>query len=640
MAAGRFDQESTGKAGGTQNKTLTQHFNRGSVVVAGLALATVALTFTEGPTAVWRHSGIGAGRAFVPDTNPNHLRNWINEKRRGLVWEAEGIESSIGILGQDGLAFVVNGKTDGNSLEDSGTQIGAAILGAVLHEDPKTALVIGLGTGESAGWLSQMRNIEHVDVVELEPAIDEMALRCRELNFDVLNNDRVRRINNDGREFVLTAKNQQYDVIISEPSNPYRAGVASLYTSEFYQTVRDRLKPGGIFIQWLQAYEVDSLTVHTVVATARSAFEHVEAWQTLSVDMQLVCSATPIEYSAAELRERIATDVVQLAMTRAWKTGELEGFLGHFVANSQWADAVAQFPLLQRNTDDRTVLEYSFAKTVGGGTGFAIETLRSQLQRADHHRPSLVGDTVDWNLVEIRRQEFNLLFTGQLSQALLPRPHDRALIEALGKFRLAEFAEAIALWPPEHLPPSSSIQRLALARCYAELGRPESLELVAAAAEAHPLDAALVKAVYYWNAKDVAEAARWMERFFTLLQDDPWVISAFSDGAFGLCVGIAKVDRSAAERYYSLMSRSFASRRFNYLRLLTRVLLGEQLGPEKVAEALTELEPDVIWTHEVLEPRAKAYAALNHPYAQRAEREWQWYQEHRSRDEVTETESD
>ena len=123
------------------------------MVVAGLALATVALTFAEGPTAVWRHSGIGAGRAFVPDTNPNHLRQWINEKRRGLVWEAEGIESSIGILGQDGLAFVVNGKTDGNSLEDSATQIGAAILGAVLHDDPKTALVIGLGTGESAGWL-------------------------------------------------------------------------------------------------------------------------------------------------------------------------------------------------------------------------------------------------------------------------------------------------------------------------------------------------------------------------------------------------------------------------------------------------------------------------------------------------------
>ena len=155
------------------------------------------------------------------------------------------------------------------------------------------------------------------------------------------------------------------------------------------------------------------------------------------------------------------------------------------------------------------------------------------------------------------------------------------------------------------------------------------LELVAAAEESHPIDAAVVKAVYYWNAKNVAEAARWMERFFTLLEDDPWVISAISDGAFDLSVDIAKVDRDAAERFYSLVSRPFASRRFHYLRLLTRVLLGEQLGPEKVVEALADLEPDVTWTHEVLEPRAKAYAALNHPYASRAEREWQWFQEHR-----------
>jgi spermidine synthase/MFS family permease len=632
----QVDLESTGRApvstvraSDSQGRTTRQRLTPANLVVAGLALVTVGLTFVEGPTAVWRHSGIGAGRAFVPDSNPNYLRQWINEKRRGLVWEAEGIESSIGILGQDGLAFVVNGKTDGNSLEDSPTQIGAAILGAVLHEDPKTALVVGLGTGESAGWLARMRNIKHVDVVELEPAIDEMALRCRELNWDVLNNERVRRINNDGREFILTNKDNKYDVIISEPSNPYRAGVASLYTSEFYQAVRERLNPGGIFIQWLQAYEVDSLTVHTVVATARSSFEHVEAWQTLAVDMQLVCSAGPIEYSVAELRERINTEVVQMAMTRAWKMGDLEGFLAHFVASARWADGVAQIPLLERNTDDRTVLEYSFAKTVGSTTGFSIERLRGELKQANYHRPPVAGDAVDWNIVEIRRQEFNLLFTGQMSVALLPRPEDRVLIEALSKFRLEDYAGAIDQWPAEHRPPSDFIQRLALARSYAELGRPECLEVVAPAEEAHPTDAAVVKAIYYWRAKDVAEAANSIEKFYVLLEKSPWVLPAFSEPAFDLSVEIAKVDRNAAQRFYSLVSRPFASRRYNYMRLLTRVLLAEQLGPEKMVEALAELEPDVTWTAEVLELRAKAYAAVNHPYARRAQREWEWYQRHR-----------
>ena len=112
-----------------------------------------------------------------------------------------------------------------------------------------------------------MRGIERVDVVELEPAIDEMASRCRELNWDVLHHPRVRRIYADGREYVLATKNT-YDVVFSEPSNPYRAGVAALYTTEFYEAVSRRLNPGGIFVQWLQAYEVDDATVLTVLATA------------------------------------------------------------------------------------------------------------------------------------------------------------------------------------------------------------------------------------------------------------------------------------------------------------------------------------------------------------------------------------
>jgi hypothetical protein len=456
-----------------------------------------------------------------------------------------------------------------------------------------------------------------------------MAQRCRELNWDVLNNPHVRRINNDGREFVLTTDNQ-YDVIISEPSNPYRAGVASLYTTEFYQAARRRLKPGGVFIQWLQAYEVDSLTVHTVVATARSAFDHVEVWQTLSVDLQLVCSAEPIKYSAAQLRERIASDTTQMALTRAWKMGDLEGFLGHFVANSRWADAVAQIPFLAQNTDDRTVLEYSFAKTVGSTTSFSVEKLRKELFDAGYHRPSLADDTIDWNLVEIRRQEFNLLYTGQLSLALLPRPQDRALVEALGKYRLGEYSATIDQWPAEHAAPSDYIQRLALARSYAEVGRAECLELVGPAEEAHPLDAAAVKAIYYWRAKNAAEAARWIERYFTLLENDPWVIGVVSEPIFELSIEVAKADSSAAQRFYELLSRPFASNRFHYLRLLTRVLVAEPIGAEQVAEALTGLEPDVIWTPDVLQPRAKAYASLDHPFARRAQREWQWFQQHRA----------
>jgi hypothetical protein len=273
-------------------------------------------------------------------------------------------------------------------------------------------------------------------------------------------------------------------------------------------------------------------------------------------------------------------------------------------------------------------LEYSFAKTVGSTTSFSVEKLRNELHRAGFHRPSLAGDTVDWNLVEIRRQEFNMLFTGQLSVALLPQPQDRALIEALGKFRTDEFAEALALWPAEHAQPDDPILQLALGQCYAELGRPECLELAAAAAVVHPIDAAAVRATYHWRIANIGAAAREVEQFYTLLQTNPWVISIFSEPALEFSVDIAKVDHAAAERFYALLSEPFASRRFHFLRMITRVMVAERLGPEKVVEAVADFEPEIVWAAEVLEPRAKAYAAVNHPFAARAQREWEWYQKH------------
>jgi spermidine synthase len=599
-------------------------------ILAAMAIATVGLTFAQGPTAVWRHSGIGAGRAELPYADPNSLRRWMTQMRHILLWEAEGIESSIGIVGHDGLSFVVNGKSDGNSLDDAPTQIGAAILGAVLHDDPKTGLVIGLGTGESAGWLAHMRNMQHVDVVELEPAIDEMAQRCRELNWDVLNNPRIRRIYNDGREFVFTT-NDQYDIIFSEPSNPYRAGVASLYTTEFYQAAKRRLKPGGLFIQWLQAYEADALTVHTVAATARSAFDHVELWQTFQSDLQLVCSAGPLEYSAAELRERLASEAVQAALQRTWKMYDVEGFLAHFVASADWSSGVANIDMMPRNTDDRTVLEYSFAKTVGGGTEFSAEKLRAEVAEAGYHRPPGGGDeTVDWNRVEILRQELNVLFAGELSHALLSDSQDRALVDTFRSFRDKDFQSVVDRWPAELREPSDPLLRLILAMSYAEVGRPECLELLAATEKDHPAETAAIKTMYYWRTWDIAAAAQWIEHYLASLAEDPWIVGVIAEPALLLTVDIAKADRQAARRLYTLLSKPFASHRFGYTRVIMQAMVAEYVGPQQVAESLAKFEPDVPWTARVLESRAKAYAQLKHPLADRAQRDLEWFRQHQS----------
>jgi spermidine synthase len=561
---------------------------------------------------------------------PNLVQQWKNEYRQSLLWEADGIESSIGIIAMDGLSFIVNGKSDGNSLSDSATQVGIALLGGVLHEGPKTALVIGLGTGETAGWLAEMEGMERVDVVELEPAIDEMAHLCSDINHNVLEHPRVRRIYNDGREFVLTTKNT-YDLVISEPSNPYRAGVATLYTTEFYHAVRDRLNPGGLFMQWLQAYDVDGRTVSTVLATAHDVFPHVEVWQTLPVDLQLVCSSAPLKHSVARLRERIESPIVKQALAESWKVFDLQGFLAHFMGGPGWAEEIARQGATPLNTDDRTLLEYRFAKTVGRTTPFSVEAVRKLLAERDFHRPVLEGDAIDWNTVEIRRQEFNLLFNSPPSPALLSDRDDIELVEALSAYHAAmtngEYARVLERWPEKYREPSGVIQQMLLARCYAELGRPDCLSLIASFEEDFPTEAAGINSVFYSQLGNVAEVTKSLEQFYTQLRKSPWLVTIAADAALLRTAQVAHADRAAAEKLYAILEQPLASHRYDYTRKLVRFLVSRKLGTDKMVEALAALEPHIRWTADVLKPRAEVYSFVNHPFAARAQREWQQFQQ-------------
>lgn len=601
---------------------------RGAVGVAALLAFAIVAVLQPGPTAVWRHSGIGAGRGVVPPADAvNETKRWANEQRRSLLWQAEGIESSIGITAPDGLSFVVNGKNDGNALGDAGTQIGVAAIGAALHPAAKKGLVIGLGTGESAGWLASMPGIERVDVVELEPAIDEMARRSSELNQNALVHPKVRRIYNDGREHVFTS-DEKYDVILSEPSNPYRAGVASLYTQEFYRAVRDRLTPDGIFVQWVQAYEVDAFTVDTVLTTARSEFGHVEIWQTIPSDLQLVCSQVPIAYSETELRERIAKPVLSEALWKAWNVNDLEGFLAHFLASQEFVDQLYGADIFPPNTDDRNFLEYGFAKTVGVSTGFSSAGIRLAAIQAGNHRPPLVGGTIDWDLVDKRQTEFNWLYEGDLVTSNKATPKQRIQDQGYDQFDRGDFRAALAMWselPPEDL---SNIDRLVRARAHAEFGEDECLKLLVPIEARYPTESAAIKTLYYWKRNDAPRAAASLMAVIELLSRDPWVIAPLVKPSIGLMTQIAKADASSRQPLFELLAQPLAGNRFEPQRKLTRLTIAEGLGQEAVVEALAALEPNPPWQGELLQLRAATYAIAKHPLAEKSQRDWEDFQRH------------
>ena len=131
----------------------------------------------------------------------------------------------------------------------------------MLHQAPKDVLVIGLGTGLTLNGMSS-HPVECINCVEISPEVVKAEKYFKEFNGNALAEPKVNLLIDDGRNLLFTNA-KKYDVIISEPSNPWQSGNSNLFTDDFYKIAVDRLKEGGLFCQWIGLYDitVDNLQI-------------------------------------------------------------------------------------------------------------------------------------------------------------------------------------------------------------------------------------------------------------------------------------------------------------------------------------------------------------------------------------------
>ncbi len=586
----------------------------------GAVAACILLLRAPGPTAAWRHSPVGAGRVDLAKPSPNSLLDWLRGRRRILAWEKDGVESSVAMLkASEGYAFVISGKTDGSSRGDVATQVVGGLIGAALHSNPRRGLVIGLGTGSTAGWLAAVPSIERVDVVELEPAILRVAGDCSPVNHDVLGNPRVRIWIGDAREWLLTSRDR-YDVIFSEPSNPYRAGISSLFTADFYRGVRSRLAPGGIFLQWLQAYEVDSGTVRTVYATLQSVFPEVETWHTKQSDLILAATVEPIAYDSGRLRERLRQEPYVSALRDAWRVSDLEGFLSHYVARSSLSRTLVSTGRTPLNTDDDNVVEFAFARSLGHDTRFDVEEMRRLARSSQEDRPPVSGE-VDWAAVNRWR------VTAVTSQGRPPTATAGMTVEELRQ-ALAQksFLEArpeavLTNWRAQPWEPRGSIEEVVLAEALAQGGEEVAVGLIERIRQRRAVEADVLLARLRWRQGRLEEATQALERAFRMYREDPWPLEVLVRNSFAVVLDIASREAGLAARLEESLAQPFSLFLLDEERHLIRLEVASRLDHSRYARALEEMEPNVPWRRPILERRAQAYAATGNPLAPLARRE-------------------
>lgn len=142
-----------------------------------------------------------------------------------------------------------------------------AYLPSVFRPASRNAFVVGFGAGTTARLLA-LTELERLRVVELEPQVIEAMFSIGREKFDFLNDERLVLEYNDARNALLLT-DERYDIIVSQPSHPWLAGSAALFSREFFQLGRERLAPGGVFGQWLNLFQMDT---HTLKAVLRSFY--------------------------------------------------------------------------------------------------------------------------------------------------------------------------------------------------------------------------------------------------------------------------------------------------------------------------------------------------------------------------------
>jgi tetratricopeptide (TPR) repeat protein len=279
--------------------------------------------------------------------------------------------------GRTATSILVKDKVSGlkdlyiNSVEEVPTSYAAqycfklmGMLGVLIHPNPDKALMICFGGGIAAGTTIQHPKVKSLEVVDIEPSIIKAAPYLSQENNDLLNNEKVKVIFEDGRNFLFMTRNK-YPLIISDSTHPKSADSWVLYTREFYQAVKGALAEGGVFVQWLPFHNLTTQEFQIILKTFQSEFPHTSLWLTHAFDEMgrfmkfslVVGTPEPLSLDYQNLKQELSITSVQKDL-KYWNLHTASGIMENFLSGEdrirEWT---ANVPI---NTDN---LPWSYYNT-------------------------------------------------------------------------------------------------------------------------------------------------------------------------------------------------------------------------------------------------------------------------------------
>jgi spermidine synthase len=224
----------------------------------------------------------------------------LSDKNIKQYYFEDGAGSTVAVIGHstaqgETKSIMVNGKSDSSTIGDYSTISLLSILPLLYTDkiiDLKTA-VVGLGTGVTAGLLGELNFTSVVDVSEISPEVIKAQEFFKKENYNLLSNKKININAIDAFNF-FKRKSNYYDIIVSEPTNPWTVGVENLFTNQFYKRVKKSLTTDGVFVQWLQGYSTNKEIFAGVIGKIKREFGNAILYKTHDLDYAVVASASPL----------------------------------------------------------------------------------------------------------------------------------------------------------------------------------------------------------------------------------------------------------------------------------------------------------------------------------------------------------
>ncbi|MFH2202968.1 MAG: hypothetical protein ABIJ96_07630 [Elusimicrobiota bacterium] len=341
---------------------------RGRTLAAALLLAAAAPLLLP-----WDAHRLSSGTFLYAGSAASFSAFASRLRENRLLFYRDGITSSIAVLESPGgdRTLRINGKADASTADDMTAQRLFGHLPVLAHSGtPRRGLVIGMGSGVTAGALASHRGMERVDTVEIEPAVLTASILFRDVNRAVYANPKFRPLLADARTYIA-APGIRYDIITSEPSNPWIAGIAGLYTREAFALARGRLAADGIYCQWLPGYGLLAEDFRMILNTFAAVFPHKMLLAADNMDYMLLGSKEPL---AIDYRRFAAVFSANPAIAEDLASTGLDHPFVLLAAAYRLDDSGFRAAAAggAPHTDDRPTLEFSAPRSLHGGQHMEI----------------------------------------------------------------------------------------------------------------------------------------------------------------------------------------------------------------------------------------------------------------------------